>query len=220
MYRALVGLGILCGFIIASIYSVTKPIITRNKEILLTQAIQAVLPAANKFNTFVLNNNGSFEPRDKNLIGNKFLHVGYNSEQQIIGFAIEAKGLGYQDTIHVLYGYSHQQHIISGYEILQSRETPGLGTRISTEQTFKQQFSKLDVSLDPSGIRLDRPFDYKRPANRRQFQQQVLYLDTISGATVSSRALIKIISNSAARWIPKIEARKQDFFEVGRDSRE
>ena len=46
------------------------------------------------------------------------------------GSPIEAQGMGYQDVIRVLYGYSFADEAIIGIQVLESQETPGLGDRI------------------------------------------------------------------------------------------
>ena len=44
--------------------------------------------------------------------------------------------MGYQDVIRVLYGYSFAEEAVVGIRVLESKETPGLGTRIETDPDF------------------------------------------------------------------------------------
>ncbi len=58
------------------------------------------------------------------------------------------RGMGYQDFIRLLYGYSPDDQAIIGIRVLESRETPGLGDRIETDADFLSNFQRLDVALE------------------------------------------------------------------------
>jgi electron transport complex protein RnfG len=115
--------------------------------------------------------------------------------------------MGYQDAIEMLYGYKPDERIISGYQILASRETPGLGTRVETDKAFRANFEQLDVTLNASGNGLQNPIEVVKKGNKTKPWQ----VDTISGATISSRAVGNIVAQSAAQWIPTIKQLLQDF---------
>ena len=55
---------------------------------------------------------------------------------KLIGVAVEAMGQGYADTIHFLYGYDPINQRIIGFKVLESKETPGIGSRIETDKRF------------------------------------------------------------------------------------
>ena len=52
MYRALVGVGLLCGLLIVSVFELTRPVIERNQAQALQRAIFQVLPGARSSATF------------------------------------------------------------------------------------------------------------------------------------------------------------------------
>jgi electron transport complex protein RnfG len=54
MYRAMVGVGLLCGLLIVTVYQVTLPVIKRNEAEALERAIFQVLPDAKVSATFRL----------------------------------------------------------------------------------------------------------------------------------------------------------------------
>ena len=56
--------------------------------------------------------------------------TGASRSTVIVGLAVEAQGMGYQDVIRVIYGYSFEQDAIVGIRVLESKETPGLGDKI------------------------------------------------------------------------------------------
>ena len=64
---------------------------------------------------------------------------------------LTGQGMGYQDNIRVLYAYSFDARAITGFKVLDSKETPGLGDRVEIEPHFIANFEALDVRLDDSG---------------------------------------------------------------------
>ena len=61
MYRALVGIGLLGGLLIVTVFEFTRPVIERNHAEALRQAIFQVLPAARSSSSFRLLETGGFE---------------------------------------------------------------------------------------------------------------------------------------------------------------
>ena len=50
------------------------------------------------------------------------VYAGYDEQGRLIGLAIEAQGMGYQDVIRVLYGYSFADDAIVGIQVLVVRQ--------------------------------------------------------------------------------------------------
>jgi electron transport complex protein RnfG len=100
--------------------------------------------------------------------------------------------MGYQDVIAVLYGYSFAEDAIVGIRVLESKETPGLGDKIFKDQPWVDQFfAGPQTPLIPvkPGAGKGRPGE----------------IDTITGATISSKAIMAIINNSIAEWRPVLD---------------
>ena len=210
MYRAVVGLGFLCGFIIVGVYEGTKPIIQRNRIEMREQAIKDVLPGAVSTQAFLLDENEQFiiAPSDQESGG--LLFAGYDESDQLVGLAIEAQGMGYQDIVRMLYGYSFETETILGIRVLESRETPGLGDRIETDPAFLKNFGTLDVSLMPDGSAVAHPIEFVKPGEKTENWQ----IDGISGATITSRATADMLRDSSVRWMPIVRAQKAAFEKV------
>ena len=210
MVRTLVGIGTICGLIIVSVFQVTKPVIAYNKAVALQQAVFAVVANAHKKVTYQYNADDKFtiisegDPVDEKQ---PQLHVAYNQDNELVGFAITGSGMGFQDTIELIYGYAPELNAIIGYQVLTSRETPGLGTRIETDKVFLENFKQLDVSLNASQDALAHPIETVKPGKKTQPWQ----IDTITGATISSKAVADILQNSASYWIPLITKHIQVF---------
>jgi electron transport complex protein RnfG len=209
MYRAMVGVGIFCGLLIVTVFELTKPIIERNKAEALRKAIFQVLPEARSSATFQLTDGDRFErlPDAKAAEGARLVHAGYDDEKRLIGLAVEAQGMGYQDVIRVIYGYSFAQDAVTGIRVLETKETPGLGTKIETDPTFLENFKQLDVMLTDDRSALANPIEFVKPG-RKEHRWQI---DGITGATISSNAMASILSGSTAWWIPRIRAHLDDF---------
>jgi electron transport complex protein RnfG len=161
--------GLLSGLIIVSIYQLTLPTIKAYQAKILQEAIFKVLPSATTIK--------------KLQDDEKTIYAGYDKKGSLIGYAIPAEGAGYQDTIRLIYGYEPNQHLIIGMEILDSKETPGLGDRIFKDADFRANFKAL--SVEPKIILV-------KHGNKHAPNE----VDAISGATISSKAVVRILNNA------------------------
>ncbi len=211
MYRAVVGVGIACALVIVVVYEVTRPIIERNRSELRRQAVMDVLPGAEISTAFRLNEDGRFEPASADDEVERVVFAGFDKNDVLVGLAIEAQGMGYQDTIRMLYGYSFDLEAIIGIRVLESRETPGLGDRVETDEQFLLNFEKLDVRLTEAGDELANPIEFVKPGAKSHAWQ----IDGISGATITSEATAKMLGDSAAWWIPRVQPHRSDFVRTG-----
>jgi len=207
MYRALVGIGLLCGLLIVSVFELTRPVIERNQAEALQRAIFQVLPGARSSATFRLVGEDRFEILEGKPDGAPLAYAGYDADRQLVGLALEAHGMGYQDVIRLLYGYSFAEQAVIGIRVLESRETPGLGDKIETDPAFLANFERLDVSLSDDLTRLLHPIEAVKHGTREHPWQ----VDGITGATISSAAIADILSQSTSWWIPRIRRNLDDF---------
>ena len=99
LYRALVGVGVVCGLLIVSAYVLTGPVIARNEAEALQQAVFQVLPGAVAKTTFALGADGRFRLAQAGDTPQQLVHAGYAADGALVGVAIEAQGMGYQDVI-------------------------------------------------------------------------------------------------------------------------
>jgi electron transport complex protein RnfG len=77
-------------------------------------------------------------------------------------------------------------------EVLESRETPGLGDKIIKDTDFVGNFRNLAVDPTVVVVKAGRTSDNE--------------VDAISGATISSQAVVKIINMSNERWMDRVTA--------------
>lgn len=213
MYRALVGVGVLCGLLIVSVFEGTKPIIAKNRAEALQRAVFTVIPGAVSSKTFRRMKTDGFELVASENPEGDLAYAGYDESGKLVGVALEAQGMGYQDVIRVLYGYSFEKNTIIGMQVLESKETPGLGDKIEKDPVFLANFEALDVSLTDDGDSLRNPIEAVKSGEKDNPWQ----IDGITGATISSVAISHMLRDSAARWVPLIERRQADFDKGGQD---
>jgi electron transport complex protein RnfG len=206
MFRAMVGIGLLGGLVVVSAFELTAERIERNRAEALARAIFRVLPGAATSRAFRLAGE-RFEPAGAGAAGERLVYAGYDRGGLFVGVAIEAQGMGYQDTIRVLYGYSPEAGAIVGMEVLESKETPGLGDKIEFDPEFRKNFEKLAVVLDAAGQALAHAIAAVEHGTKSEPWQ----VDGITGATVSSKAIANLLDASAREWAPEIARRRADF---------
>ncbi|MDD5429770.1 MAG: FMN-binding protein, partial [Candidatus Omnitrophica bacterium] len=103
------------------------------------------------------------------------------------------EGQGYQGTIKILTGLDTSLENLLGIEILESVETPGLGQRINDED-FRKQFINLKVSSHIECVKSDTSDENQ--------------IKAITGATVSSRAVVNILNEEIEKIRPCIQKEK------------
>jgi electron transport complex protein RnfG len=210
MYRTLVGIGTLCGLVIVGVFQTTAPVIAHNKAVALEKAVFAVLPDTHKKYTYQYNLDNNFtllttaDPSAEKL---PLVHVAYDKNGQLIGFALTAQGMGFQDTIELIYGYVPGKDAIVGFRVLGSRETPGLGSKIETDKAFLENFTQLDVTLSEDQSALAHAIETVKAGKKTQPWQ----IDMITGATISSQAIGRILQNSSSNWLPLLKKNIEDF---------
>jgi electron transport complex protein RnfG len=207
MIRALGGIGILCSILIVFAFQVTLPIIEKNKTEYLEKSIFNVLVGATSRITYKITDDNNVELLQADEPKARKVYAGYNDSGELIGIAIEASGQGFQDVIRILYGYSPEKKAVIGFTVLESKETPGLGDKIQSDPVFLSNFEALDVSLTEDGSAPKNPIEMAKSGNKHSPWQ----IEAITGATISSRAVTKIMKQSTEELIPIIEKNLQEF---------
>ena len=206
MIRALAGIGLMCALLIVTTYEMTFETIKANKAEVLERAIFKVLPGSETKNIFEVNN-GEVEKVEGETKNEMKYDAGYDANGQLVGIALEAAGQGFQDVVRMLYGYSPEKQAIVGMQVLESKETPGLGDKIEKDAAFQKNFAALDVSLDDAGQNLKNEVVFVKNGTKTNPWE----IDGITGATISSKAVTAIIQNSASANMPVINKNLDKF---------
>ncbi len=171
--------GALAGLLLASAYEMTRPVILANKQRALQRAVFEVVPGSTSLVPLV-EQDGALRTSES-LSGAELL-AAYAADGTFRGYALVGAGPGFQDTIRLIFGYDPARQRITGMYVLDSRETPGLGDKIYKDPKFVSNFA--DLSTEPS-VALVK--------GERSAENQV---DAITGATISSRAVVGIVNRT------------------------
>ncbi len=153
MFRAMVGIGLVCG--LADRHRLPLERADHREEprrVAAARRSSTSLPGAASSGAFRFVEGKAVRRRaaqgKADAGGADIVYAAYDAEGKLVGVAIAAAGMGYQDTIRLLYGYSPDKDAIVGFQVLESRETPGLGDRIGSDPDFLANFAALSVKLD------------------------------------------------------------------------
>ncbi|MDD3519167.1 MAG: FMN-binding protein [Chromatiales bacterium] len=191
-------IALLSGLLVVSVFEFTRPYIEKNHRVALERAVFEVIPGAVARREFVLTERG-VEPAAPGIAGIVF-HAGYDAAGGLRGVAAVAAGRGYADVIRVLYGYDPDCACIVGMKVLESKETPGLGDKIITDARFRANFERLDARLNAAGDGLANAIVTVRQGNRHEAWE----IDGISGATISSVAIGRMLNAGAHDLLPRL----------------
>jgi electron transport complex protein RnfG len=180
--------GLCSGLVLVGVFLVTKPRIERNRAEALEEAIYRVLPGASSRKAFVLEGSKLTElPEGAKAPEGETVYAGYDKSGTRIGFAIPAEGPGFQDIIKLIYGVEPKTRKVVGMRVLEHKETPGLGDKIIKDEKFVGAFKGL--TLDPKVVAVKKG---KSAPNE---------LDAITGATISSNAVVSIVNKGKEKWL-------------------
>ncbi len=205
MLVAMVGIGIISAFLIVMSFELTLPRVQRLKAEALEKAIFEVLPGTVRTEAFGVDTDGKLFKIEEGDNPATTLYAGFDADDKLVGYAVEASGQGYADKIGILYGYDPHQQKIIGFQVLESKETPGLGDKIGKDEDFLNNFKSLDVSVSEDGQLRNKVITVKHGTKQNPWE-----IDGITGATISSRAIGNIISASTEEIVPVLYGQLKD----------
>ena len=199
MLRTLSLVAGMSGLLVVMAYQLTLPLIEENKRIAIERALFKVIPGAVARADFLVTGQGITAAGDTGAAGTR-IYAGYDDQGQLLGIALEAAAQGYQDVIRILYGYDPACQCIRGIEVLKMAETPGIGDKIAKDPEFLQNFKQLDARLKADGSGLANAIVSVKHGTKTEPWQ----IDAISGATISSKAIARMLNDSATQMFPLI----------------
>ena len=186
--------GALAGLLIVMVNQHTKPIIDKYKAEQLQKAVYEVLPGIERYSTYYLVDGALSRLLPEGAKESEFkrVYIGYDANSQLKGVAVSRGESGFQDVVQVIFGFDPTNGKILGMKVLESKETPGLGDKIFKDKAFVDQFfAGPDTPLIPVKIGAGKG----RPGE----------IDTITGATISSKVVISIINHGLEEWSPVLK---------------
>lgn len=175
--------GAVAGFFIVLVHLWSQPRIEAYQAMVLQEAVQEVLGGPETTTTFFLHE-GEFTPAppaSADTSGMDRIYVGYDATGGAVGLAASAGEPGFQDIIRLIFGYDPGSGTVLGMKVLESKETPGLGDKIEKDSSFVAEFQGVSMPLE--GVKAGRATGAENE------------IDMITGATISSQAIVDIINN-------------------------
>jgi electron transport complex protein RnfG len=194
--------GALAGLLLVIVHQVTEPVITAHKKRVREAAVQEVLHQPERWETlYVIDGRLVAElPEGHDEKTTRMVYAGYQGAERI-GFAIPAAKPGFQDMIHLIFGYEPRTKRLLGMRVLDNKETPGLGDKIEKDAVFTGQFEGRIAPL--AGVKKG---ESSAPGD----------IDMLTGATISSRAVVKTINGAIDELQQALDAYGRDSDEVER----
>jgi len=188
------GFGALAGLLIVAAFAATQPTIRANKAAALAAAINEVLAAPDRYDTLYVTPDSLTRqlPAGASAETAEAVYLGWRGDTPA-GYAIVANNSGFQDNIRLIFGFDPARQQLIGMKVLESKETPGLGDKIYKDAEFVAQFSQVQAPI--VGVK------------EGQGEGRPTELVMITGATISSRAVIKAINTALERVGPLLGAR-------------
>lgn len=189
--------GALAGLLLVFVDQATRDQIRENRRRAVREAVAEVLGQPARVASFTVTDAGLERDAEPNYEVNTErldrVFAGYADDEgkELIGFALAYQRTGFQDAIRLIFGYDPRTKKVLGVKVLEHKETPGLGDKIEKEPFLGPiRGQELDLIAVKPGKGTGGPSE----------------VDTVTGATISSGWVIKIINEAATKVGPRIDA--------------
>ncbi len=175
----------------------TQPRIDKFRNDEVREAVREVLKGPDRISELYVSGNTLSETAPAGVDPAKAdkIYVGYDKAGQRVGFALPAKGPGFQEDLRLIFGYEPGTQKLLGMKVVEMHETPGIGDKVQKDSTFVTEFAGPQAPIE--GVKAGRG---KGNAHA---------VDMISGATISSRAVIAIINKRVQALAPALSSYTQ-----------
>jgi H+/Na+-translocating ferredoxin:NAD+ oxidoreductase subunit G len=188
MIVVLTAISLISGGLLSTLDSYTAPRIAENRMKQLKGAISEVLP--------------KYDYYDELKIGQSVIYIGrLEGVEEPVGFAFKAAGNGFQGNITMMVGVKADFSEIINMRVLEQVETPGLGTKIVEDPSRKE-----DIYWFPKqfrGLILDPAIEVLKNQKAEKDNE----IEAISGATITSKAVARILNEQINEYKRAYEAR-------------
>lgn len=169
MLLSLTVIALVAAAALAALNAITAAPIANAQKAKVENAISAVLP--------------NFDKLQDTAIDGNICHIGIDSEGNFVGAAIEAgNDKGFGGHLQLMVGFNAEGNV-TGYQILETHETPGLGAK--ADKWFQNDEKGSVIGLNPNG-------------NELKVKKDGGDIDAISGSTITSRAFLDIVNDAAS----------------------
>jgi len=176
-------IGVVSGGLLAWINGFTEPLIKENRRVATEKAVRRVLPGTKDIKRIKL----------RGMTG----YQGRNESGRVTGNAFVVETNGFQGQIKMMIGLDSNYRKVTGLQILENIETPGLGGRID-ESKWRRQFIGLSGQKEILMIKNQAPDVAENE------------IEVITGATISSKAVVGGLNKELSKLVgPQREQRKK-----------
>lgn len=177
MIVVLTSVGLLSGLFLASVGISTKTRIALNKQIEIEKAVFSVVPGT-------YSSQKLYQEKDLSIYG------GMDEKGNLLGYAIHASTVGFQDKITFMLGINPLVTRIISLSVLEQKETPGLGEKITDRKSFLVFWESRDCII---------PLSLRKPPVSSPDDLSPSEVNTITGATISSEAVLNAVNSSLVK---------------------
>lgn len=174
MIVVLTTVGLISGSLLSVVGLLTTERIALNRQKEIEAAITRVVP-------------GTVSSEKLYEEGKLTIYGGKDASGQALGYAIFASGTGFQDVISLMFGIDMQISKLFALTIIEQKETPGLGAKITDEDDFLRFWKDRDIR---------QPLLLHKPAASSPQELNSSEINTITGATISSDKVLGIVNLS------------------------
>lgn len=185
--------GAAAGLLIVAVYKATLPTIEKYAAAKEATAVREVLKEPARWDTLYLQKGvlTKTPTAGDDRKGLPKAYLGFDAAGNRLGAAVTAQEPGFQEEVLLMIGFEPSSGTLIGFKVLAEKETPGLGDKIERDTSFGSQFTGRIAPL--KGVKVRSAADLSQ-------------VQTITGATISSRAVIRIINHAVERWQPLLAA--------------
>lgn len=167
------------GLLIAITSIAWSPRIEQNERDKLNNLMKELITDANDFKIAI---EGLQIPGRRGKVAKTDIYKAVEADGSNLGYAFVVVGPGFADKIKLVVAVDDKCEKFFGFKVLSSNETPGFGDKIK-EDYFGEQFRNA-----PAG-----KIELVKTGDAKKIDSEIV---AITGATVSSEAVVKIINNS------------------------
>ena len=186
--------GALAGLVIVLVFEWADPQIQAHRAAALRAAVLEVLDEPASYRSLYVTPDGLSDtaPAGVDTVAAEKVFLGFDAAGDPVGYAVTGAEPGFQDFIHLIFGYDPASGSLLGMKVLESKETPGLGDKIFKDMDFVTGFQGVETPI--AGV--------KQGAATGAANE----IDMITGATISSRTVIGIINHRVEALGTDLEA--------------
>ena len=189
--RCLGLVSLISGMLIVGTHILTLDQIKINQDLIQRESVAQLLPGAEKQVTYGVGAGGELTVLSGADGAGPKMFAGYDKTGKLLGVVLETSERGYADVISALYAYDPVTKAVTGFRVVEMKETPGLGDKIGKDPEFLKNFVKLETTQPIKTV--------KHGTKKNPWE-----IDAISGATISSRAVGRMLAKGVAEMAPVV----------------